>query len=128
NETDVGSTVAGVYSYNTIGTSNVTAGWSQTAEDALMLAVAVAEVESEPEPPEPPTGLDVTAESSSELSVDWDTEVGDLSYDVRFRSTDEFPSTTTQNSAPWHLERLSQRTRSQTNQYFYGYTGSGIPI
>lgn len=42
-ETDFGNQVAGWYSYNTIGTSAVTCGWTQTAEDAVMTAIAITE-------------------------------------------------------------------------------------
>lgn len=44
NETDVGTLVGGFYSYDTVASADVTAGWTQTAEDALMVAVAVSEV------------------------------------------------------------------------------------
>lgn len=44
NETDVGTLVGGFYSYDTVASADVTAGWTQTAEDALMLAVAISEV------------------------------------------------------------------------------------
>jgi hypothetical protein len=43
-EHDYGSDVGGVYSYNTIGTSDVSAGYTATAEVAVMIAVAVSEV------------------------------------------------------------------------------------
>lgn len=43
-ETDLGNFVAGGYTYDIVGTSNVTVGWTQTAEDALGFAIAVAEV------------------------------------------------------------------------------------
>lgn len=42
-ETDVGLFCLGCYTYDTIGSSDVTAGWTQTAEDAVMIAVAVSE-------------------------------------------------------------------------------------
>lgn len=42
-EHDFGPQVAGWYRFNTIGTSDVTAGWTQTAEDAVMIGVAVSE-------------------------------------------------------------------------------------
>jgi len=44
NETDVGTLIGGFYSYDTVASADVTAGWTQTAEDALMVAVAVSEV------------------------------------------------------------------------------------
>lgn len=43
-EVTTGSETAACYTYDTIGTSDVTAGWTQTAEDALMYAVALGEV------------------------------------------------------------------------------------
>lgn len=35
---------AGFYTFDTIGTSDVTAGWTQTAEDAVAISVAISEV------------------------------------------------------------------------------------
>lgn len=49
-EQDNGTQVAGEYTYNTIGSSDVTAGWTQTAEDAVAVAVAVSEVGGTPTP------------------------------------------------------------------------------
>lgn len=43
-EQDFGSQMGISYAYNTIGTSDVTAGWTQTAEDVLAIAVAVGEI------------------------------------------------------------------------------------
>lgn len=43
-EVDFGAQTGGWYSYNTVGTSDVTFGWTQTAEDALCVAVAIGEV------------------------------------------------------------------------------------
>lgn len=43
-EVDVGTESAGVYSYDTVASADVTAGWTQTAEDAAMIALAVSEV------------------------------------------------------------------------------------
>ena len=40
-ENDFGSQVAGWYKYDTIGTANVTAGWTQTADDAVMIGIAL---------------------------------------------------------------------------------------
>ncbi len=42
-EHDFGGQVAAMYSYDTIGSSDVTAGWTQTAQDATMIALAVSE-------------------------------------------------------------------------------------
>jgi hypothetical protein len=42
-EHDFGSQVGASYRFNTIGTSDVTAGWTQTADDAVMIGVAVSE-------------------------------------------------------------------------------------
>src|SRR5690606_22808366 len=74
-----------------------TTTWNMTATQFASGAV-VSLMEEPPPPPEAPTGLDVTPASSSELSVTWDTEEGDLSYDVRFRRTDEFPQLSVQSS------------------------------
>jgi len=43
-EDDIGTKTMGIYTYDTIGTSDVTAGWTQGADDAVMIAVLVAEV------------------------------------------------------------------------------------
>ena len=43
-EPDFGSRMGAVYSYDIIGSSDVTAGWTQASEDAYMLAVAISEV------------------------------------------------------------------------------------
>ena len=43
-EQDAGTEVVGYYTYNTIGSTDVTAGWTQAAEDAIAIAVAVSEV------------------------------------------------------------------------------------
>ncbi len=43
-EQDFGSQMGVSYAYNTIGTADVTAGWTQTAEDVLAIAVAVGEI------------------------------------------------------------------------------------
>lgn len=43
-EGDLGTELIASYYYNTVGTSDVTAGWTQAAEDAAMIAFAVAEV------------------------------------------------------------------------------------
>lgn len=46
NENDFGALVGGAYRYNTVSTADVTAGWTQTADDAAAVAVAIAEVAS----------------------------------------------------------------------------------
>lgn len=43
-ETDRGATQAACYTFDTIGTSDVTAGWTQTSEDASAVCVAVSEI------------------------------------------------------------------------------------
>ena len=43
-EEDFGSATGGWYTFDTIGASDVTAGWTQGADDAQMIAVAVTEV------------------------------------------------------------------------------------
>jgi hypothetical protein len=47
-EDDLGGQTMGLYTYNTVGTTDVTAGWTQTAEDAVAMAVAIAEVSGGP--------------------------------------------------------------------------------
>lgn len=42
-ETDYGATMSGIYTYDTIGTADVTAGWTQLANDAFAIALAVSE-------------------------------------------------------------------------------------
>lgn len=46
NETDGGPFCYAVYTHDTPGTSDVSAGWTQTAEDALAIALAVSEVQA----------------------------------------------------------------------------------
>lgn len=43
-EWDHGTQVGGTYSYDTIGSTDVTVGWTQGADDALGVAVAITEV------------------------------------------------------------------------------------
>lgn len=43
---DFGAQIGLRFRYNIIGTTDVTAGWTQTAEDAVMLAVAIGKVSS----------------------------------------------------------------------------------
>ena len=45
-EGDFGTQTVGFYSYNPIDSVDVTAGWTQTAEDAAMIAVTIAQVEA----------------------------------------------------------------------------------
>lgn len=42
-EHDFGNQTAGWYRYNTVGSSDVTVGWTQTADDAVCIAVALRE-------------------------------------------------------------------------------------
>lgn len=42
-ENDFGAQVCGWYTYNTIASSNVACGWTQTADDAVMVALAITE-------------------------------------------------------------------------------------
>ncbi len=46
-EHDWGARVSGWYTYDTIASADVTAGWTQDAEDATMIALAVSEVSPE---------------------------------------------------------------------------------
>lgn len=43
-EEDFGTKIGGVYTYDTVDDVDVTAGWTQTAEDAVMIAVALYEI------------------------------------------------------------------------------------
>ena len=45
-ENDLGAATTGLYSYNTIGTADVSAGWNQSADDAIAIAVAISEASS----------------------------------------------------------------------------------
>lgn len=45
-EEDSGGQVYGIYTYDTIDSADVTAGWTQTAEDAVAIAIAISEVVS----------------------------------------------------------------------------------
>lgn len=45
-EHDFGTKTAGWYRYNTIGSADVTTGWTQTADDAVMISVAISEVQA----------------------------------------------------------------------------------
>ena len=38
--------LCGIYRYDIVGTSDVAAGWTQTADDATMIAFAIGEVET----------------------------------------------------------------------------------
>lgn len=42
-EVDFGNDTGGIYKYDTVGSSDVTAGWTQTADDANAVAIALAE-------------------------------------------------------------------------------------
>lgn len=42
-EVDLGAQTSGVYTYDIIGTTDVTAGWTQTSDDAVAIAVAITE-------------------------------------------------------------------------------------
>lgn len=44
NELDIGVETAGIYTYDTVGTTDVTAGWTQTANDAAAMCLAISEV------------------------------------------------------------------------------------
>jgi len=43
-EHDFGNQTAGIYTYNTIGTADVNAGWTQGSDDAVMCAIALTEI------------------------------------------------------------------------------------
>lgn len=43
-EDDFGGQTGGVYTYDTVSTADVTAGWTQAAEDAVAIAIAISEV------------------------------------------------------------------------------------
>lgn len=42
-EDDIGTKTMGIYTYDTIGSSDVTAGWTQGADDAVMIAILIAQ-------------------------------------------------------------------------------------
>lgn len=42
-EDDHGAFTSGIYTYDTVGTTDVTAGWTQTADDANAIAIAITE-------------------------------------------------------------------------------------
>jgi hypothetical protein len=42
-ENDFGAQLAGIYTYDTIGTTDVAAGWTQTSDDATAISLAVSE-------------------------------------------------------------------------------------
>jgi hypothetical protein len=46
-----GNTTFGMYTYDIIGTANVSAGWPHTADDAVAIAIAVSEILSSNSPP-----------------------------------------------------------------------------
>ena len=49
-EHDFTSQTAGWYTYNTIGTADVTMGWTQTAQDAVCIGIAIREAGAPPPP------------------------------------------------------------------------------
>lgn len=108
-------------------TASVAATFTATSGTSPHVTIGIAFAET-PETPDPPTGVSATGTSSSEVTVDWDTEVGDTRYDVRIRSTGTPPSATTQSSAPWHLRRIWQTSTIHATQYQYRYTGDGVRI
>ena len=46
NQYDYGGTCAGFYTFDVVGTSDVTAGYTAAADDVVLLAIAVGEVQS----------------------------------------------------------------------------------
>lgn len=52
-EVDYGAQTGGIYRYNIIGTTDVTAGWTQAADDANAIAVAISEVQAGKASPPP---------------------------------------------------------------------------
>ena len=46
NEADAGTEVVACYTYDTVDSADVTAGWTQTAEDACAIASAISEVQA----------------------------------------------------------------------------------
>lgn len=75
-----------------------------------------------------PTGLDDTSSTPFAVTLVWNTDAGDDSYDVRFRSKKTLPSLSTVDGMDWYLDRMSQRTRSVTGKYRYRYTGAGVRV
>lgn len=76
----------------------------------------------------PPTGLNDTSATIGSITVEFNTSVGDDSYDIRFRSTATSPAVQTVDGMDWYLDRMSQRTRSVTGKYRYRYTGAGVRV
>lgn len=76
----------------------------------------------------PPTGLNDTSVTIGSITVEFNTSVGDDSYDIRFRSTATSPAVQTVDGMDWYLDRMSQRTRSVTGKYRYRYTGAGVRV
>lgn len=72
-EIDAGSVVLGSYSYDTIGSSDVTAGLTQSNDDLLLLAVAVYEVSSETNIA---VGVDALSLTDLDPVIGYDLQVG----------------------------------------------------
>src|SRR3954469_22408706 len=73
-ETDFGSQTAACYTYNTIGTADVTAGWTQTASDACYAALAIAEAT-------PPTITTQAADTITATSANGNGTIVDIGTD-----------------------------------------------
>lgn len=75
-----------------------------------------------------PAAPDLTVIDDGTLEVDWTLPDADR-VDMRWRRTDvELPELQTQTSAPWHLDRIDQRSNTTTGTYTYRYTGAGVTI
>ena len=44
NETDLGAQILAYYTYDTVGSTDVTSGWTQAADDALAITAAISEI------------------------------------------------------------------------------------
>lgn len=75
-EVDFGNQMAGFYKFDTIGTADVTCGWTQTADDARMIAVALRETVSSgvdswslTEQPKPSIALSTQTDTATETDT-----------------------------------------------------------
>lgn len=73
-ETDAGARGHGLYTYNTIGTTDVSCGMTAASDDYVLLAIAVGEVD----PPAANTGTLAATESGSDTAYFFNPRIGDL--------------------------------------------------
>lgn len=83
-EEDLGAITAGIYTYDIIGSSDVTAGWTQTADDAIAIAIAVTEPSANSGPTISPDTADaatLTPLATIEFTGS-DADSDDLEYEI----------------------------------------------